>query len=780
MNGSRQTHREISLSLDQYSRLEKLHLHFNLPEQAIICTLCGYALAADDDRVGRHLGEKHHISKSARRQLNALVNSLKLPSPDTLPKRPDGSTPHPHLRIQDGKACKHCGLRSTSSDVLSKHIRVLHKPELAATRSGGKHWLRDHINDNLSLQSWTLNDIKRAWVVTAPVRAGASRSRSGNKPLQPAPDSIHCFANQLLDEERKRLGLQSTSIELPAGGVIAPSQALLTNWMRRTGWERTFERADCPMLISLSALPTTTLSGTANYLGIHNGQKFSSPAADEYRVSSITTALDRLFDQCGETVRFTDVSVRRWLRGRLPDRPYKAPFELVSQARSERVYRNEFKHCVSFWLRVWRLPPTVSQSILGRPLSRSQRMMLEELWFDSCWDETNDGVDDTEDITVDTEEEDEDSELEDEIMSGFSEYASTASEASETENLSDEESDPGSQRAGTSSPQVSGEDRNYTTSHISNSRETYNSCDRSVDAVLRFCYQMATEDFEDGMSSSTLLVYFSAVRGLSSQEGSGYLRPARYTPILSRLIYGTRLIFLEAILPRRAHPHAGFAARPRYGQLAALNAIRVNHMCDGTLSPLGEFFSLLAWTTRVFTEELKRLSRDVLGTDLEIDVQLYRQLSIAITERHRKAEDALQDVETSTATENQMLRDLEDVYNKYPGDKELLIFLEKRKKTSDEHQEVYTIVKSQLDKSSDRLSKTESELALVTGRLSQLEAERTEVMKEKEGVDKAAKQLVVMSRFLEPGWQATLDMLEQVSGMTLCELPSLWGFHCCE
>ncbi|KAJ4131261.1 hypothetical protein NW765_017153 [Fusarium oxysporum] len=270
------------------------------------------------------------------------------------------------VRIQDGKACKHCGLRSTSSDVLSKHIRVLHKPELAATRSGGKHWLRDHINDNLSLQSWTLNDIKRAWVVTAPVRAGASRSRSATRRRTETSGSAVYF-------------YRATS-----RGVIAPSQALLTNWMRRTGWERTFERADCPMLISLSALPTTTLSGTANYLGIHNGQKLSSPAADEYRVSSIATALDRLFDQCGKTVRFTDVSVRRWLRGRLPDRPYKAPFELVSQARSERVYRNEFKRCVSFWLRVWKLPPTVSRSILGRPLSRSQRMMLEELWFDSC------------------------------------------------------------------------------------------------------------------------------------------------------------------------------------------------------------------------------------------------------------------------------------------------------------------------------------------------------------------------------------------------------------
>src|SRR6478609_129667 len=94
---------EISLSLDQHSWLEKLHLHFNLPEPAIICTLCGYALAADDDRVGRHLGEKHQISKAARQKLNTLVNSLKLPSPDKLPRRQDGSVPRPHLRIQDGK-----------------------------------------------------------------------------------------------------------------------------------------------------------------------------------------------------------------------------------------------------------------------------------------------------------------------------------------------------------------------------------------------------------------------------------------------------------------------------------------------------------------------------------------------------------------------------------------------------------------------------------------------------------------------------------------------------
>ncbi|KAF9775592.1 hypothetical protein IL306_006289 [Fusarium sp. DS 682] len=151
-----------------------------------------------------------------------------------------------------------------------------------------------------------------------------------------------------------------------------------------------------------------------------------------------------------------------------------------------------------------------------------------------------------------------------------------------------------------------------------------------------------------------------------------------------------------------------------------------------------------------------------------------------LAEELKKAQEAVEDVEKSIVTDNEIFRDLEDVYNKYPGDKELLTFLEKRKKRSDEHQEVYTIVKSQLDKSSAGLSKTESKIALVTGRLSQLEAERAEVMKEKEGVDKAAKQLMVMFRFMEPGWQATLDMLEQVLGDDALRTAFFGGFHCGE
>ncbi|KAH7202915.1 hypothetical protein BKA60DRAFT_600490 [Fusarium oxysporum] len=181
-----------------------------------------------------------------------------------------------------------------------------------------------------------------------------------------------------------------------------------------------------------------------------------------------------------------------------------------------------------------------------------------------------------------------------------------------------------------------------------------------------------------------------------------------------------------------------------------------------------------------FKESLKAAS-----TALAPHIKSFEQLLTSISDEHRrlttferslfskkdelakdlkKAQEALEDVEKTTATENKMLRDLEDVLNKYPRDNELRTFLDKRKKAIVEHQEVYTIVKSQLDNRSAGLSETENEIALVTKRLGQLEAARAEVVKEKEGVDKAAKRLIFMSRFMEPGWQATLDMLEQVLG----------------
>ncbi|KAM0077234.1 hypothetical protein ACKRZS_010699 [Fusarium odoratissimum] len=139
------------------------------------------------------------------------------------------------------------------------------------------------------------------------------------------------------------------------------------------------------------------------------------------------------------------------------------------------------------------------------------------------------------------------------------------------------------------------------------------------------------------------------------------------------------------------------------------------------------------------------------------------------TNDQKKAQDALKDVEESTANENTTLRGLEEVYQKNPGDAELRTFINKRKQTILEHKEVYIIVKSQLDKSNAGIYKTDHEIALVTKRLGQLDAERADVLREKEGVDKAAKRVRIMSKFMEPSWQATLDMLLQSVGPEVLE-----------
>lgn len=57
--------------------------------------------------------------------------------------------------------------------------------------------------------------------------------------------------------------------------------------------------------------------------------------------------------------------------------------------------------------------------------------------------------------------------------------------------------------------------------------------DRQLDVVLRFCLFMAMDEFEDGQASSTLLVFFSAVCGLSGDDGAEFARPATFTTYLS-------------------------------------------------------------------------------------------------------------------------------------------------------------------------------------------------------------------------------------------------------
>lgn len=123
----------------------------------------------------------------------------------------------------------------------------------------------------------------------------------------------------------------------------------------------------------------------------------------------------------------------------------------------------------------------------------------------------------------------------------------------------------------------------------------FDNVDSAVDELLELVFQLSitfsTEEFVDGQPSSSLLVYFSGVLGLSA-DARGFLPAKKFTPHLSALIYIQRLLFLEYALPFRPYPHLGIPQRACFRQHQHFDAIREKYMITGSPTPLNEFQSL--------------------------------------------------------------------------------------------------------------------------------------------------------------------------------------------
>jgi hypothetical protein len=141
-----------------HQRLTSLGLVLDTQEKVIICTKCQYALKPSD-AVSKHLGDRHDISTRARHGLSAFVKQLQLPDPSRLEPRPGGCASHPNLATKSGVACRQCDYRSTSLDLVQRHLAKTH-----GEGGGCKTWLRDQIRNNLLLQSWTQNG-SAYWIV---------------------------------------------------------------------------------------------------------------------------------------------------------------------------------------------------------------------------------------------------------------------------------------------------------------------------------------------------------------------------------------------------------------------------------------------------------------------------------------------------------------------------------------------------------------------------------------------------------------------------------------
>ncbi|KAK4073268.1 hypothetical protein Purlil1_13123 [Purpureocillium lilacinum] len=536
-------------------KLRALGLHYNEPERAILCSRCGFALKADADRVSRHLGEKHRVLGKARKGLNHLVQNLQLPDPCSLQARPDHSEKHHHLALQRGAACKHCKFRSTSLELLSRHLKKIHQHEVKS-RGRNDRWLRDHIDDGLVFQSWMANDISNAWIVEA------DATDSGSLRLAAAHDHpdhavFRRRADEICAEETRRLS-SAAPCTTPNTNASTPA-IMMTNWMRRTGWEETFRHARRDFLVSLSELPAAH-SGPL-LLTRYDGATIQSPEVDECRLVSIVHSLDRLLDRCGETVRRTDVSIRRWLRSRFPDRPFKAPFELVATSHAEKQYRRLLKRCICFWIRFWRLPRQVTKKLTGRTLYAAQVGAISMLWNDPVWGEYHSM---------------------EHQWRGERDLAS-----------SNYESEP---EDGESREEMEGCEYDEGTDDMDSDQESLRDDDGVDDDDV--CSTASTEmEYHNGKADSTLLTYFTGVCGLSLPNGSEFLGPGKYTTHLSGFIYCVRLILLEAALPCFSHEYVGIKVRPRRGQVEILQRLRQEKMCDGTMSPLGEMISLFTFGT---------------------------------------------------------------------------------------------------------------------------------------------------------------------------------------
>lgn len=137
---------------DLETRLRALDVHINAPEPALICCRCKYALQSSRDGVSKHLWERHREPLASRRGLTSLIKSLGLPDPNTLPLRQDGSGPHSYLDIHSGAACKLCSFRSTSLELVCRHLAKGHR-----YKGSSRDWVGDKIDRNVHLQSWTQN-----------------------------------------------------------------------------------------------------------------------------------------------------------------------------------------------------------------------------------------------------------------------------------------------------------------------------------------------------------------------------------------------------------------------------------------------------------------------------------------------------------------------------------------------------------------------------------------------------------------------------------------------
>lgn len=331
-----------------------------------------------------------------------------------------------------------------------------------------------------------------------------------------------------------------------------------------------------------------------------------SPAKDEGRLRLVMLAMDCVLDRCEETVRQTSRSILCWLVTTHPTPCYNRPFRFHARERSRQDYRRYWKRFLAFVIRAFRMDTVERQRLTGIRFRKEHLALLQKIWEHRIWDDLQlitelehlshphdatsqaweDGAWTSDEDREEWEEGEPDDEEDEDGVTRLQEDG-----GAETDTLpracSDSEEDWEAEVSSLSPSAPQGMHHRHLHSAVSASPAVT----EFLELIFRLNITLITDRFSHGRPETSLLVYFSGVLGFSSDRES--FQPARnFTPILSRLIYMQRLLFLEYTLPSRAYPYIGIARRSKERALDRLNPVRLQYMIAGSQSALGEFLSL--------------------------------------------------------------------------------------------------------------------------------------------------------------------------------------------
>jgi hypothetical protein len=409
----------------------------------------------------------------------------------------------------------------------------------------------DALYRDAKLQTWLPRNRAKYWeVVTLP------------SDILPAPPAAHPRSKFLEDIHRREEMYWATADHERLKDTGLQSFVSTSPWMNHTQWAARYQGARRDILVNITKIRACSL-GRELPVGRYDGDDLVSPEEDERKVAMLIAAMDRAFDRCEETLRRTGRPILCWLHTYHGTRFYPKPFKLLFREASRQKYRRLWKKFIVFIFRAYRMVRQRRKAVLRIRFTKEQLKQLKIVWTDPSLD-----VDARYDRYCEC----------GPAAGNEQGYSSSSDEEEEEEEITEEEEEGEGEDLGAES-----EDH----------PETANvKVDPLAELVFRLSIFFTREEFIDGDPGSSLLVYFSGALGIR-EDGLTFRRAKEFTPIVAGLIYVQRLLFLEYALPHRNYVHVGYERRPKRNHLERLNLVRLRYMVLGSMSPLGEFLSLL-------------------------------------------------------------------------------------------------------------------------------------------------------------------------------------------